>query len=511
MDANFALLAGAVRTTVLQSRGPAALIPVLLLTIVLLSFGCHPRPAAIPHSSESAPPPEPTVITEAIDIVPPATEPIEIPSPAEAPPIEALPEPIEALPEPTAPPITGPENPTALSPTDTLIHDGATCLAAGDAACAVAALREAIRLDPTQHRAHDTLGLALAQQGDLDGAAEAFRTTLRLQPGFAPAHLHLGTVLMTRQEWSAAARELDEAIHLEPASAQAHATLGAVRYATGDRGGAIGAYRIATALKPDYPDAHYHLGLLLKLVGKEPEAAAEFTIAAHAGLAMAQYFLASAYAAGAGIDLNLTQAVRWYFEAADQGHTQAKEALSKLRWTAIMDGHRDAARTQEAAHAFEAYRAHLRDEVNVPTPDANSTEAADNINAPLEDRLLRAGRADLAVALLIREASALSVEAQAFLENWYEYGVEGLLPPFDARILTYFQTAAAEGLPQPRRALARILAQGFGVERDLAKATALLKGDQDEAAQQLLKEIAAARHDASRGEPAGPPDSHDRR
>jgi TPR repeat protein len=393
--------------------------------------------------------------------------------------------------------VIAPENPTGLSHTETLLRDGTACLAAGDAACAVAALREAIRLDPTQHRAHDTLGLALAQQGDLDGAIEAFRTALRLQPGFAPAHLHLGTVLMTRQEWSAAAHELDEAIHLEPESAQAHATLGAVRYATGDRAGAIGAYRVATTLKPDYPDAHYHLGVLLKLVGQEPEAAAEFTIAAHAGMAMAQYFLASAYAGGAGIDRNLVEAVRWYFRAADQGHMQAKEALSKLRRTAMMEGSRDASRAEEAAHAFEVYRAHIRAEANVPVTDASSGEPAD-ITIPLHDRLLRTGRADLAVALLIREASALSIEAQAFLENWYEHGVEGQLPPFDIRILTYFQTAAAEGLPQPRRALARILAQGLGVERDLAKATALLKGDQDQAAQELLKEIAAARREAAR-------------
>jgi len=52
------------------------------------------------------------------------------------------------------------------------------------------------------------------------------------------------------------------------------------------------------------------------------------------------------------------------------------------------------------------------------------------------------------VAMLIREASALSQPAQRQLEALYVEGVDGL-PARDPRILSYMQRAAAEGLRPP--------------------------------------------------------------
>jgi len=364
------------------------------------------------------------------------------------------------------------------------LRRGTACLAAGNAPCAVMALREATQAEPTAPHAHDALGLALAQLGDVDAAIEAYRAALRVAPAFAPARVHLATALMTKQQWGSAANELEAAIRTQPDLVQAHTTLGALRYATGDVPGAIAAYRRAITLQPEFPDAHHHLGLLLKLRGHEKEATAEFLIAAQAGVPMAQYFLGTAYASGAGMDRDLVAAVTWYFRAADHGDAQAQEALGKLRRTALLGI--DQAQAREASQAFATYRAQMR---------RDYSELAGSVDDLLGAALLRQGRTDDAVTVLIREAAAVSEPAQALLETWYEQGVEGQLPAHDSRILGYLKAGAGEGLPRPRRALARIYARGLGVEPDLDKAAALLKGDRDDEAQRLLKEITAAKRE----------------
>jgi hypothetical protein len=78
-------------------------------------------------------------------------------------------------------------------------------------------------------------------------------------------------------------------------------------------------------------------------------------------------------------------------------------------------------------------------------PDLTTT-GDDTIGAAL----LRQGRAGEAVAVLIREAWALSQPAQRQLEMLYEQGVDGL-PARDPRILSYMKGAAAEGLRPPIR------------------------------------------------------------
>ena len=132
-------------------------------------------------------------------------------------------------------------------------------------------------------------------------------------------------------------------------------------------------------------------------------------------------------------------------------------------------------------HAFEDYRTGLWHDF----PELSREDQADEVGA----RLLRVGRTEEAVPVLIREAAALSDRAQALLEALYEEGIHGHFAPFDRRILEYFEMAAAEGLPQPRLALGRIYRLGLGVEPNLEKARGLLRGHPDAMASDLLKEV----------------------
>ena len=67
---------------------------------------------------------------------------------------------------------------------------------------AVAAAREAIRLQPDDAAAHYNLGVALDGQGKLDEAVAEYREAIRLQPDFAEAHFNLGIALATRGSWT---------------------------------------------------------------------------------------------------------------------------------------------------------------------------------------------------------------------------------------------------------------------------------------------------------------------
>jgi len=342
---------------------------------------------------------------------------------------------------PTSPVASAPPRPaepsTAPPPiSPSALERGRALLGRGEMMAAVAAFREALRAEPDLLEARAGLGAALAAVGDLDAAVEELRAGVRRQPDAPSLRLALARVLVARQEWPAAREELDRVLALQPDALDARYSLGGVRYAQGDVAGAIDAYRQVLAADPRQPDSRYSLALLLKLAQRDGEATPEFLAAAEAGHARAQYFAGTAYAGGLGVARDLATAVAWWFRASEQGVTQADQALAQLRQVALGRSRRPPAEAQAAAQAFADYRATLARQFPDVTPAADET---------LGGALLRLGRTSQAVPVLIREAAALSEPAARQLETLYEQGVDGQLPPRDARILAYLQSAAAEG------------------------------------------------------------------
>src|SRR2546426_1328283 len=349
-------------------------------------------------------------------------------------------------------------------------------------AAAATALREALRREPDLIQARMSLGLALYGMGDLDAAVDELRAALRRQPDAVTARLTLATALVAKQDWAAARIELEQILNERPDLRQAHYSLGVVRYALGDLNGAIEAYRGVLAGDPQNHDARYNLALMLRLVQRDAEAAPEFLAAAQAGHARAQYFAGTAYAGGLGVERDLAVAIMWWFRAAEQGVTQADEALAQLRQVALGRGRRAASERAGAEQAFRDYRAALWD----PYPDL-SADGRDSVGA----RLLELGRVSEAVPLLLREAWALSEPAERLLEGLYEQGAGAGLAVHDSRILGFLRTAAGEGQVRPRIALARIYARGLGVPADVDRAIGLLRATPHEDAQRLLQELTA--------------------
>jgi tetratricopeptide (TPR) repeat protein len=336
-------------------------------------------------------------------------------------------------------PTTGPTSAAA----EVQLGRGQTLIARGEMAAAAGTLREALRLQPDLDDARAALGLALIGLGDLDAAVGELRAALARRPDAVGTRLALARALVARQEWPAAREELERVLSAQPDRLDARYALGGVRYAQGDVAGAIDAYRGVLAVDPQQLDARFNLALMLRLARREAEATAEFVAAAQAGHASAQYFAGNACAAGLGVERSPSAAIAWWSRAAEQGVGPAQDALAQLRQTALGRGGRiTPAQRQAAEQAFGEYRAALWKDFPELTPTADE---------PLGAVLLREGRVPEGVTMLIREAWALSQPAQRLLETLYEQGVDGRLPPHDARIFAYLEGAAAEGLREPGR------------------------------------------------------------
>lgn len=340
------------------------------------------------------------------------------------------------------------------------------------------ALRRAIRLLPDVPEYRLQLADALLRLGELDSAIEECRSAIYLQQEDGRAHLQLGLLLSAKQDWHAAASVLKEALRLDPKLPQAHYSLGNVHYSLGDVASAMQSYRQALELRPDFLDAHYHLGLLLRVTGQMQEAISHLKTAAVGGVPKARMFLGNAYKEGQGIEKNLGLAIYWWMQAIELGEQTAFHSMSRLRRQTLAPGMTSLQRA-ELLKGFQSYRSLLwRD-----YPDMNRVSDRQSLGKTL----LAQGRGEDAIWVLLKEGVALSEEANAELATLYETGFAPSLHPFDKRILTCFQTTAADGFLSTKKLLAWIYATGLGVDADMHKAKTILKGLPSNEAQALLE------------------------
>ena len=349
-----------------------------------------------------------------------------------------------------------------------------------DAVTMLGELRRAVRLLPDDPDYRLKLADALLRVGDVDAAIEECRAAIQLQPDDGNAHLQLGLMLMAKQEWRAAASALKEAIRLEPDRPQAHYNLGSVHYSLGDVKAAIQSYRKAIGLQPYFPDARYRLALLLKVIGQEREAMQRMEEAAMAGVPQARLFLGNAYKTGQGVEKNLGSAIFWWMQAAELGQQTALDSLSKLKRQTLAS-RSTTQRRAELLQGFQAYRNALWNDfpaISRPTEQQS-----------LGKILVEQNRGDDAVSILLKECLTLSEEAHTELAMLYETGWDQYLKPFDKKILSCFESTSADGFVSAKKILARIYAKGLGLDADISKAKALLKGLPKQETQSLLDEL----------------------
>ena len=133
----------------------------------------------------------------------------------------------------------------------------------GDLEAAIASYNTALQLKSNYPDAHNNLGVALAKQGDLDPAIASYHTSLQLNPNYPDAYYNLGVALAKQGDLDAAIATYHTALQLKSNYPDAHNNLGVALAEQGDLDAAIASYHTALQLKPDYPDAYYNLGVAL--------------------------------------------------------------------------------------------------------------------------------------------------------------------------------------------------------------------------------------------------------
>jgi tetratricopeptide (TPR) repeat protein len=116
-------------------------------------------------------------------------------------------------------------------------------LRAGRPSDAIAALRDAALLEPSNAGIQHDLGLACLEVGRVPDAVAALRRAVASDPRYADAHFRLGIALEKLGDMKGAIVAYDHATKLFPSLTEAWFRAGALLYTMGHRDGAVGCFR----------------------------------------------------------------------------------------------------------------------------------------------------------------------------------------------------------------------------------------------------------------------------
>jgi tetratricopeptide (TPR) repeat protein len=176
---------------------------------------------------------------------------------------------------------------------------GVLLLRTGDSDGALANLKQAQKLLPTEDRITEALGLALLRRSDLpkagtqdealakaagqidlllqgsryDEAFPAFQELLQHYPTAPNLHYAYGSALMALSEFDKAAAEMREELRINPQSALAYQALASIALRQHNPQAALDPARHALSLAPNAAEPHYLLGRALLEGGSDPAAA----------------------------------------------------------------------------------------------------------------------------------------------------------------------------------------------------------------------------------------------
>jgi tetratricopeptide (TPR) repeat protein len=159
---------------------------------------------------------------------------------------------------------------------ETYVLAGNALLQQGQVDAAVEQYQQALKLDPRQTQALNSLGAALHRLGRLDEAMEQYRKVVQLKPDFAPAHNNLAAVYQRQAKWELASQHYAEAIRLRPRFSPAYNNLSVVRRKQGRLDEAAECCLKALEINPEYAEAQFNLGLVRSAQQRGEEATAAF-------------------------------------------------------------------------------------------------------------------------------------------------------------------------------------------------------------------------------------------
>jgi spermidine synthase len=134
---------------------------------------------------------------------------------------------------------------------------------------AIRRLKQAISLDTSHEAAMTTLGLLLAESGDLSEAARVLSMAVTLSPEKAAAHQYLGMVKRHQGEMDAALRHLSAAHAISPDNSIILSELGAVCMAQGNYSDAVSYLTHALQKDPKDEKTGHDLRVAKRLLGEK--------------------------------------------------------------------------------------------------------------------------------------------------------------------------------------------------------------------------------------------------
>jgi tetratricopeptide (TPR) repeat protein len=133
--------------------------------------------------------------------------------------------------------------------------------ARGDAAAAIAALRELLEIEPRNAELWLSLADRLRQMGEPLEAANSYEKAIACGAAEAPLLLQLGALHNSLDNFVQAERCFSRLVQLEPDHADALCMLGVVTKEQRRFHEAIEYFERALKLKPEFPEVHFNLGL----------------------------------------------------------------------------------------------------------------------------------------------------------------------------------------------------------------------------------------------------------
>jgi protein O-mannosyl-transferase len=152
---------------------------------------------------------------------------------------------------------------------------GAALFDMGDIDAAIYQYNEALKIEPKYMHAQNNLGAALANQGKYKEAINHYRESLLINPGYAEAHYNLGIALTSVGKSDEAIKEYKKAIQKDPQYASAYNNLGLALADNGNVNEAVINYKIALQTKPNFVKARLNLVSLLAKQRKYDDAVLE--------------------------------------------------------------------------------------------------------------------------------------------------------------------------------------------------------------------------------------------
>ena len=132
--------------------------------------------------------------------------------------------------------------------------------------------QDTIAKNPSCWMAHNNLGHALAQVGEIPKAIWQFEQAVRIKPDDADAHYNLALALVLAGKSEDAIGQFERALRIAPDDAEAHYNLGVTLQRAGQAPDAMAHFEQALRLRPDFAEAHCALGIALEKTGRVREA-----------------------------------------------------------------------------------------------------------------------------------------------------------------------------------------------------------------------------------------------